>query len=152
MAKPRHNIWKYAFPLLFNVLDTELTLVGQPSIYWQDHARALEAAPQFFFLLKINPVVFLIGMSIWAMGWCLLIRITRTWVSLVAALTYGIGHAYGALTWLLYRYEVNYFFLFVYLPVLAFTVILIVRNEKWPKKELNRDSETRAVGAESGAP
>ena len=138
MVKPRHNIWKYAFPLLFNVLDAGLTLVGQPSIYWQDHAQALEAAPQFAYLLKISPVAFLVGMCVWAMLWCLLIRLTPTWVSLLTALTYCIGHAYGALTWLLFRYEVNYFFLFVYFPVLAFTVIVIVRNEKWPNKELNR--------------
>ena len=139
MVKPRHNVWKYAFPLFFNILDAGLTLVGQPSIYWQDHAKALEMAPQFSFLLKINPAAFLIGMCVWAMVWFLLIRLTPTWISLLAALTYCIGHAYGALTWLLYRFEVNYFFLFIYLPVLAFAVILIVKNEKWPNKQLKKE-------------
>ena len=140
-AKKKHNIFKYSIPLLYNVIDTGLTLLGQPSIYWQDYNKALEAAPHFLFLLKISPEAFLIGMFAWALIWFFLIRLTPTWVSLVAALTYGIGHAYGALTWLLFRFELNYFFLFLYFPIVAFAVILIVANEKWPNKKANSDSK-----------
>jgi hypothetical protein len=138
MAKSRHNTWKYALPLVFNFLDAVLTLVGQPSIYWQDHTKTLEMAPQFSFLLKIGPTAFLIGMCVWALLWCLLIRLTPPWVSLLTALTYCMGHAFGAFTWLLYRYEINYFFLFVYFPALAFSVLLMVKNEKRPNKVSDR--------------
>jgi len=146
MTKARSNIWKYLFPAFFSCVDAGLTLLGQPLAYWQDYSQAAEMAPQFAFLMKIHPMVFVAGVGIWILGYSLLIRFTPRWPSLVISLTFLLGHAFGAITWLLYYYRMNYFFIFLLFPMLAAVVVLIVRMEKRP----NHPMQATPNGAPDG--
>ncbi len=111
------------------LLDMTVTLLGQPGAYWRNYNNALEMAPHFDYLLQQHPVAFLAGVLVWILGGMVLIRVLPGVLSLVMALTLCLGHAFGALTWLMYEFQYNYFFLFVYFPLLAFLVIVMVRAE-----------------------
>ncbi len=96
-------------PIAFAILDATLTLYGQSSDYWSGRYAAVnEASPTFHQLLAIHPVVFVAGFAVWMaifVGFILLV--SDTW-ALISCITVINGHAAGAATWLLWRFQFGY--------------------------------------------
>lgn len=96
-------------PVAFAALDGGLTLAGQSTVYWSGEYRSVnEASPTFHHLLAIHPLAFVAGIAVWVAVFCgFILLVSETW-ALVASLTVTNGHAAGAATWLLWRFQYGY--------------------------------------------
>jgi len=96
-------------PLLLDLADNTLTLVGQPAEYWAgNYARVNEMSPTFHDLLRLHPAAFVAGGLVWIMVFVGGILLLPRTLALIASLAITIGHASCASTWLLYRYHYGY--------------------------------------------
>jgi hypothetical protein len=86
--------------LLALLLDTGLTLHGQPAEYWAgDYARTTEGAPFFRKLYVLHPLAGIAGVGAWAgIALSLLVLLPEV-PAVVFAIAIVFGHTAGAYTW-----------------------------------------------------
>jgi hypothetical protein len=89
-------------PLTFCILDATFTLIGQPEAYWSgDFLSAREANPLGRWLLHVQPLAFVVGVTAsLALYALLLVRLPAN-LARVAAFLILFFHSVGASTWLL---------------------------------------------------
>lgn len=86
------------------LLDTAVTLQGQPSAYWQgDYSAAIEWNPLPRLLLWLGPWPFIVGVVAWILGFCLAICIVPRPMAIVIAFAAAVLHGIGAGSWM-FRY------------------------------------------------
>jgi hypothetical protein len=89
-------------PVLLCLLDTALTLAGQPAAYWAgDHPAACEANPVAAWLLRAHPGAFLSGVAGLLVLYVVLIERLPPSLARVAVFVIVFLHALGASSWLL---------------------------------------------------
>jgi hypothetical protein len=89
-------------PVSLCLLDIVLTLCGQSSAYWDGEFRDVtEASPAFAACLTIHPVVFVVAGLVWIAVFTSLVTTLPALLGRVVATTFSIGHAVGALAWLI---------------------------------------------------
>ncbi len=96
-------------PLLLCALDGGLTLAGQSSEYWGgDYAAVNEASPTFHHLLQTHPLAFACGIAVWGAIFASTILLLPDTAALIVSIAVTFGHAAGAATWLLFRFQYGY--------------------------------------------
>lgn len=96
-------------PLAFSALDNALTLVGQSAEYWDGAYRQVnEASPTFHHLLATHPLAFAAGALAWMAVFVGIILLLSDALALVACIAVTFGHAAGAATWVLWRFQFGY--------------------------------------------
>ncbi len=107
---------------LFSIMDTVITLAGQPDAYWSDHARYMEDNPLFAKILMLGPEWFIAGEILWDLLIIAAVILLPGFLSLVAAISFVIGHAFGFLSWLIFCYKININWIYLYFPVVALVI------------------------------
>ncbi len=96
-------------PLAFSALDNALTLAGQSAEYWGGAYRQVnEASPTFHRLLATHPLAFVGGALAWMTVFVGIILLLSDTLALVACIAVTFGHAAGAATWVLWRFQFGY--------------------------------------------
>jgi hypothetical protein len=96
-------------PLAFSVLDGSLTLIGQSAEYWAGaYARVNESSPTFNHLLAAHPLAFAAGLLGWMAVFVGIILLLPDTFALVVSIAVTLGHAVGAATWVLWRFQYGY--------------------------------------------
>ncbi len=96
-------------PLLLDLADNTLTLVGQPAEYWAgNYARVIEMSPTFHDLLRLHPAACVAGGLVWIMVFVGGILLLPRTLALIASIAVTLGHTVGTATWLLYRFHYGY--------------------------------------------
>lgn len=113
------KVWLALPAVTISIADFAVTLFGQPAGYWTDAAQHNEANPLSAFMLSQGPGAYLLSKVVY-----LLIVTAAVWLlprllSLLAATSFVLGHAFGALTWLLYDSGLNFYWLYLYFPGIA---------------------------------
>ncbi len=94
--------------LLPNVIDHIVTLLGQPSEYWQNYAKSNEAA--LITLLGHGPIIFIIGSIVYISILAFLLFKLPSKYSLPLGIFAFVGHAWGSASWIpgiLYSHNIN---------------------------------------------
>ncbi len=128
MNSTKQHPFRYAGPVVLTIADATVTLIGQPKSYWDDYATVAELAPAFAYLLKVHPMMFVLGVLVWIVIYLALIRYSRAYISIIISISFIIGHFLGALTWLLYRFRMDYHMLFILIPLLSALVYQVTRE------------------------
>lgn len=137
--------------LIIVMADCLLTLIGQPSGYWQDYFNCEEASIIGTMLLRLHPLAFTLGSVFWVILATVLINKLAQLFSYVIFFALSIGHSLGVWSWiqpqlkygiefligekitysqnLLYEEISNYLFLIFLALILAF-VLKKVHNKK----------------------
>lgn len=96
-------------PLAFAVLDGSLTLAGQSAEYWGGaYTRVNEVSPTFHHLLAAHPLAFAGGLLGWMAVFVGFILLVPDTLALVVSIVITFGHAVGAATWVLWRFQYSY--------------------------------------------
>jgi hypothetical protein len=94
---------------LLILLDTSLTLTGQPAEYWQgDRNQVSEISPDINRLLTVGPMAFLAGLLVYALAITAIVLLLPRRAAMVIAATVTVGHTVGACTWILWRPPYGY--------------------------------------------
>jgi hypothetical protein len=98
---PETRLWLLTSPFVASALDVALTLMGQPSPYWQgDYSSALESNPLAWLFLWAGPEVFAAGiLAYWLLFVAVVLKAQKPFVML-ASFAATLGHSIGAATWL----------------------------------------------------
>jgi uncharacterized membrane protein len=97
---PSGKLWLCVMPAGLFLFDVALTLIGQPSAYWAgDYALAHEASPPGRWLLAHHPAAFIGAAIVWTTLLSLAIAYLPKTLSKIVALSFVIGHAWGASSW-----------------------------------------------------
>jgi hypothetical protein len=83
------------------VIDAVVTLRGQSCDYWDGYATVRESNPIAYVLLRIHPLLFAIGVALWAALFTTAILLLPIALARVVAFTVMLAHALGASTWLI---------------------------------------------------
>jgi hypothetical protein len=88
-------------PVLLAALDGSVTLIGQPSAYWEgDRTRVLEGTPGFRLLLMQGPASYAGGLAIWVLAFVGMILLLPSTPALAVCLMFTLGHTIGAFSWI----------------------------------------------------
>ena len=109
-------------PVLFVFIDALITLIGQTTAYWADHAHVEEANPLSAYMLSCGPGFFIVEQLLMTLAIVLLVAYLPRQVTLLASISFVLGHAFGFLTWMLFRYGM-FWFVYIYFPLIALIVI-----------------------------
>jgi hypothetical protein len=147
----RKKLWLCVPFAVLAFIDFGLTLNGQSQAYWQGNHNAVnEALPLFAWGLRHGPTAFLFVCLLWVLVLSVLIVIVPDIVSQILSLAMVIGHTWGAMSWLVYRFRVEYH-LCVLLFVLS-AVLFISAQAKWRKTQTIAHTEERIMPAASHPP
>jgi hypothetical protein len=128
----RKKLWLCLPFAVLAVIDFGLTLSGQSRAYWEgDHSAVNEIFPLLAWGLRHGPALFLLICLLWILVFSALIAALPDIVSQILSLALVIGHTWGAMTWLAYRFAVEYH-LCLLLFVLSAT-FFIVAQTRWRK-------------------
>lgn len=96
-------------PLALATLDGALTLAGQSAEYWAgNYGRVNELSPTFNHLLSCHPLAFAAGLLAWMLVFCGMILLMPQTLALATSIAVAVGHMWGAMTWVLYRFHYGY--------------------------------------------
>lgn len=88
-------------PALLCAADGALTLGGQSAAYWAGQRDATnELSPMFHALLVVHPAAFAAGIAGWMAVFVTAIVIAPPALASVFSMAVALGHAMGAITWL----------------------------------------------------
>jgi hypothetical protein len=105
----RKKIWLCVPFAALAAIDFGLTLGGQSPTYWQgDHSAVNEIFSLFAWGLRHGPVPFLFVGLFWVFVFSTLIVVLPDIASQILSLALVIGHTWGAMTWLAYRFRFDY--------------------------------------------
>ena len=88
-------------PVAMVVLDAVVTLRGQSCDYWDGYASVRESNPIAYLLLRFHPLLFAIGVALWAALFTTAILLLPMTLARLVAIAVMLGHALGASTWLI---------------------------------------------------
>jgi hypothetical protein len=88
-------------PIALVVTDAVVTLVGQSPDYWHGYATVREHNPIAYLLLRFHPLLFAIGVTLWAALFTTAIYFLPIRLARVVALAVMLGHALGTSSWLI---------------------------------------------------
>jgi hypothetical protein len=95
-------------PLALGALDGLLTVLGQSSVYWTNHAATNEANPVFSALLQAGPLAFLLVALLWLAMLGTMILVLPRLPALILSLAISFGHTVGSGSWLFDHFELGY--------------------------------------------
>jgi hypothetical protein len=105
----RKKLWLCVPFAALAAIDFGLTLGGQSLTYWQgDRSAVNEIFPLLAWGLRCGPVPFLFVCLLWVLVFSTLIVVLPDIASQVISLALVIGHTWGAMTWLAYRFLFEY--------------------------------------------
>ena len=88
-------------PVLLAALDGSVTLIGQPSAYWEgDRTRVLEGTPGFRLLLMQGPTSYVGGLTVWVLAFVGMILLLPSTPALAVCFMFTLGHTIGAFSWI----------------------------------------------------
>jgi hypothetical protein len=147
----RKKLWLCMPFAVLAAVDFGLTLSGQSPAYWQgEHSEVNEIFPLFALGLRCGPLTFLFICLLWVLVFSTLIVVFPDIASQVLSLALVIGHTWGAMSWLVYRFRVEY-----HLCVLLFllpAVLFISAQAKWRKTKTAAHTVERTMPAASHPP
>jgi len=130
----RKKLWLCAPFAALAAIDFGLTLGGQSPTYWQGNYSAVnEWFPPLAWVLRQGPVPFLFVVLLLVLVFSTLIVVLPDIASQVLSLALVIGHTWGAMTWLAYRFRFNPF-LCMLLFVLS-AAVFIGAQARWRKTQ-----------------
>lgn len=104
----RKKLWLCVPFAVLWAMDLGLTLAGQSPAYWQGNYSAVnEWFPPFALVMRHGPVLFLFMSPLWVLVFSALIVVLPDIASQVLSLALVIGHTWGAMTWLAFRFWFN---------------------------------------------
>ena len=96
-------------PLTFSMLDGLLTLAGQSPEYWAGaYGGVNETSPTFHHLLATHPLAFAGGTLGWMVVFVGIILLLPDTLALIVCIAVTLGHAAGAATWVVWRFQYGY--------------------------------------------
>jgi hypothetical protein len=117
-----------AFPAcMFSMVDSAVTLAGQPAAYWSDPTQFRESNPLFAGLLASGPGWFLAGEVLWDLLIVAAVLLLPRFLSLWAAGAFVVGHGFGVLTWLVFRYRMPFCGVYFFFGAIAGVLFLQAR-------------------------
>lgn len=100
-----NSLWLLLPPLALCALDFGLTLHGQSDEYWAgNYAAVNELSPSFAYYLSLHPLVFAAAGLLWMAIFSTITLLLPERLALTVAIAIVIGHMWGALTWIVYRF------------------------------------------------
>jgi len=126
-------IWPIIFVL---ILDCCFTLIGQPGDYWQNFNAISESSPIGFFLLKINPILFIDAFIVYMVVIYVILRKIPQSAAIIVGLSLFLGHVWGSASWLpvIYhqykfpRFEFYQWWLTIsYFVIIAIASVILIR-------------------------
>lgn len=87
----------FIFPAL---VDSVVTLLGQPPQYWQPQRVVNEASPIYYFLL-VSPWLYFFASLLWFAFWYWVIRKLKEPLNIFLMFLFTIGHSWGSSTWII---------------------------------------------------
>jgi len=88
-------------PVAMVVIDAVVTLMGQSSDYWDGYATVREQNPLAYLLLRFHPLLFAVGVALWAALFTTAIQFLPIALARLVAFAVMLGHALGVSTWLI---------------------------------------------------
>ncbi len=118
------RLWLCVPILLPYILDTSMTLIGQPKDYWGSGFQYVdEANPIGHWLLQQHPLAYINAQIFVFAVYMLLIAALPTRLAKVFSIYFTVGHTYGWYSWLKYVLKVNYFIRFGLILVPALLLV-----------------------------
>jgi len=122
----RKKLYLIIPPIAFLFLDAAITLIGQSAEYWIDHIHVVESNPLSAYFLTCGPGFFIVEQLLMAIAIGFLVAYVPRQITLLASISFVLGHAFGFLTWMLWKYGM-FWFIYIYFPLIALIVIWQVR-------------------------
>jgi hypothetical protein len=103
------RIWRCTPPLVFCLIDSLATLLGQPVDYWQGHyGFAQQTHPWLAMPLESGPGAFGAAVLAWMLVFTTVLCVLPRRAAMVLSSVLVMAHAWGVSTWLCWRVPGGY--------------------------------------------
>lgn len=131
MKLETNKLWLFLPFLLVFLIDAGITLANQPGDYWAgDHRIHNEMFALFAWGLAHGPWAFVLVCAAWLLVFGALILLLPRLLAEILSLSLVSGHTWGAMTWLVYQLNLNYFVCLLFFLLSATGFILSLRKSK----------------------
>jgi hypothetical protein len=134
------------------VADFALTLAGQPSSYWKDSSTAQELNALVASAMHKGPIAIIAGWSLYAGAAFALASLLPGRLASIAAMTLTLAHFSAASGWLMYRFHLGMFGLYLFGLAVAVAMILMSRESNPANQALQTPGSGTPAASASAEP